>query len=87
MKREHLLLELYVHYIIEIISYGLEFKGGLQAPIFENLQANSRKISLQCNDFPDFQKSATCLQILARFLLGFSRNFVSADEIAVCKYS
>ena len=40
-------------------------------PIFEILQANSSKISPQCNDFSDFEKSVNCLQILARFLLGF----------------
>ena len=39
--------------------------------IFEKLQANVSKKSLQCNDFSDFEKSVNKLQILARFLLGF----------------
>ena len=45
-------------------------------PIFEMLQANSSKNSLQCNDFSDFEKSVDWLQILARFLLGFCLKFL-----------
>ena len=39
--------------------------------IFKTLQANSSKISPQCNDFSDFEKSVSCLQVFARFLLVF----------------
>ena len=58
--------------------YTHQFSG----PIFENLQASSCKISLLCNDFPDFQKSA---QFLLEICFDFLICFVLTGKFGVSK--
>ena len=56
-------------------------------PTLKTLQAKSTKISRQCNDFSESEKSVNCLQspFLAWNLLGNFKDFASADKMNACK--